>query len=172
VSLRFRLLLAVGAVALTALAIADVVTYQELRSFLYTRIDQSLEQSHMAIEGALGSFPSGRPGGRSPSGGPGPGAPGGPSPGLPSGSSTVSGSVATSATQPASCDGFAGLASNLVHELQPGTFLEVRSASNAILCRSVQPAPLGSVTATAPELPTRITGFRATSADFGTSNVR
>ena len=46
-SLRLRLLLAVGAVALTALAIADVVTYQELRSFLYSRIDQSLEQSHI-----------------------------------------------------------------------------------------------------------------------------
>jgi two-component system OmpR family sensor kinase len=125
----------------------------------------------MAIEGALGSFPSGRPGGGSPSGGQGPSAPGGPPPGLPSGSSTVSKRAAASATQPASCDGFAGLASNLVHELQPGTFLEVRSASNAILCRSVQPAPLGSVTATAPELPTRITGFRATSADFGESTV-
>jgi len=58
VSLRLRLLLAVGAVALTALAIADVVTYQELRSFLYSRIDQSLEQSHIALEGALGSRPS------------------------------------------------------------------------------------------------------------------
>ena len=51
-SLRLRLLLAVGAVALTALAIADVVTYQELRSFLYNRIDQSMEQSHIAIEGS------------------------------------------------------------------------------------------------------------------------
>ena len=49
-SLRLRLLLAVGVVALTALAIADVVTYQELRSFLYNRIDQSLDQSHMPIE--------------------------------------------------------------------------------------------------------------------------
>ena len=58
-SLRLRLLLAVGAVALTALAIADVVTYQELRSFLYNKIDQSLEQSHMPIEGALGSGPQG-----------------------------------------------------------------------------------------------------------------
>ena len=62
-SLRLRLLLAVGAVALTALAIADVVTYQELRSFLYSRIDQSLEQSHMPIEGALGSEAGRIPGG-------------------------------------------------------------------------------------------------------------
>ena len=58
-SLRLRLLLAVGVVALTALAIADVVTYQELRSFLNNRIDQSLEQSHMPIESALGSGPRG-----------------------------------------------------------------------------------------------------------------
>ena len=58
-SLRLRLLLAVGAVALTALVIADVVTYEELRSFLYGRIDQSLELSHMSIERALGSGPGG-----------------------------------------------------------------------------------------------------------------
>ena len=56
-SLRLRLLLAAGAVALTALALADVVTYEELRSFLFSRIDQSLEQSHMSIELALGSTP-------------------------------------------------------------------------------------------------------------------
>jgi two-component system OmpR family sensor kinase len=41
-SLRIRLLLAVGAVALIALLVADVVTYSALRSFLFTQIDQSL----------------------------------------------------------------------------------------------------------------------------------
>jgi two-component system OmpR family sensor kinase len=41
-SLRIRLLLAVGAVALIALLVADVVTYSALRSFLYTQVDQSL----------------------------------------------------------------------------------------------------------------------------------
>ena len=42
-SLRARLLLAVGAVALVALVVADVATYSALRAFLYQRVDQSLE---------------------------------------------------------------------------------------------------------------------------------
>jgi two-component system, OmpR family, sensor kinase len=183
VSLRFRLLLAVGAVALTALAIADVVTYQELRSFLYNRIDQSLDQSHMAIEGALGSFPSGAPrGGSGPSGGHNPNGPGSPPPGFPSGSSATSteasstaqsakSATATRASQPVTCDGFAGLTSNLLHELQPGTFLEVRSSSNTTLCRTVLAAQLGSATSTDPDLPERITGFSSNAADFGESTV-
>ncbi|HEX4245859.1 MAG TPA: HAMP domain-containing sensor histidine kinase [Acidimicrobiales bacterium] len=41
-SLRIRLLLAVGAVALIALLVADVVTYSALRSFLLNQVDQSL----------------------------------------------------------------------------------------------------------------------------------
>ncbi len=44
-SLRARLLLAVGAVALVALVAANVVTYTELSSFLYNRVDQDLQQS-------------------------------------------------------------------------------------------------------------------------------
>jgi two-component system OmpR family sensor kinase len=50
VSLRVRLLLAVGAVALMALLAADVATYQALRRSLYSRIDQSLETTHVAVE--------------------------------------------------------------------------------------------------------------------------
>ncbi len=174
-SLRLRLLLAVGAVALTALAIADVVTYQELRSFLYNRIDQSMEQSHIAIEGALGSasrralgratFPS--------SDGNVPNNAGGIAPSvpltLPTATSPASstGQAATKASsQPPTCNGFAGLSDDLLHELAPGTFIEVRSASNAILCRSMQPAPLGSSESADPTLPTRITGFVTDTADF------
>ena len=41
-SLRIRLLLAVGAVALIALLAADIATYSALRSFLYTQVDRSL----------------------------------------------------------------------------------------------------------------------------------
>jgi hypothetical protein len=52
-SLRTRLLLAVGAVALVALIVADLVTYSSLRSFLYDRVDQSLESAHFAVEKAL-----------------------------------------------------------------------------------------------------------------------
>ncbi len=172
-SLRFRLLLAVGVVALAALAIADVVTYQELRSFLYNRIDQSLEQSHMPIELALGSTPrhaggSGTlpPGGNSPTG------PGGqlPTNPPPRPTSTPSTTEDATSTTPPSCDGYAGLTSGLLHELQPGTFVEVRSASNAVLCRSTQPE-LGSSDVSTPVLPKRITGFASTAADFGEATV-
>src|SRR5437763_12977693 len=65
-SLRLRLLLAVGAVALVALVAADVVTYRSLRTYLYDHVDQSLESSHVGLERAAnGGF---RDGG----GGPGP----------------------------------------------------------------------------------------------------
>ncbi len=161
-SLRLRLLLAVGAVALTALAIADVVTYQELRSFLYNRIDQSLEQSHMPIEGALGSGPRPRglfpsAGGNAPTGRSGPG---------PTPSTTPPSPAATppASTSPPSCAGFSGLSGNLLHELQPGTFIEVRSSSNAVLCKSTL-AEFGSDDTAGPKLPGHITGFVADAAN-------
>jgi two-component system OmpR family sensor kinase len=75
-SLRAGLLLAVGVVALLALLTADVVTYKELRSFLYNRTDQDLMQSapHYVSE-ATGPDDNGtgpQPGGGPPqSGGPG-----------------------------------------------------------------------------------------------------
>ena len=43
-SLRLRLLLAVGAIAIVALVVADVATYSALRSSLYSQIDQELSQ--------------------------------------------------------------------------------------------------------------------------------
>jgi two-component system OmpR family sensor kinase len=52
-SLRSRLLLAVGAVAIVALTVADVATYSALRSFLYQRVDQSLDGAHLDVERAL-----------------------------------------------------------------------------------------------------------------------
>jgi two-component system, OmpR family, sensor kinase len=58
-SLRGRLLLAVGAVALIALLTADVATYSSLKNFLYQRVDQSLDGVH--VDGGHGG------------GGPGPG---------------------------------------------------------------------------------------------------
>ncbi len=60
-SLRLRLLLAVGAVALAALAVADVVTYRSLKSFLYDQVDQSLESAHVGLEHRGGG---GGPGGQ------------------------------------------------------------------------------------------------------------
>ena len=59
-SLRLRLLLAVGVVAGLALLVADAATYTALRTSLYQRVDQSLETSSVAIEQVLLS--SGLPG--------------------------------------------------------------------------------------------------------------
>src|SRR3974390_63342 len=52
-SLRSRLLVAIGVITLAALAIADVVTYSSLQSFLYQRVDQQLDASHGFFERLL-----------------------------------------------------------------------------------------------------------------------
>src|SRR3984957_14967641 len=44
-SLRLRLLLAVGAIALVALVVADFATYSALRTSLYNQVDQQLAQN-------------------------------------------------------------------------------------------------------------------------------
>jgi two-component system, OmpR family, sensor kinase len=49
-SLRSRLLIAIGIIALVALAIADLSTYKSLQSFLNQRVDQQLDQSHGGYE--------------------------------------------------------------------------------------------------------------------------
>jgi two-component system OmpR family sensor kinase len=54
-SLRSRLLIAIGIIALVALAIADVVTYKSLESFLYQRVDQQLVQSRGPAQSQLDS---------------------------------------------------------------------------------------------------------------------
>ena len=43
-SLRLRLLLAVGAIAIVALVVADFATYSALRTSLYNQVDQELAQ--------------------------------------------------------------------------------------------------------------------------------
>jgi two-component system, OmpR family, sensor kinase len=59
VSLRLRLLVAVGAIALIALVVADFATYSSLRSFLYNQDDQSLAQSPLRLDRFLtGACPS------------------------------------------------------------------------------------------------------------------
>src|ERR1700722_5677948 len=54
-SLRARLLIAIGAIAIVALAGANVVTYSALQSFLDQRIDQQLDQSHIGVEASINS---------------------------------------------------------------------------------------------------------------------
>jgi two-component system, OmpR family, sensor kinase len=50
VSLRSRLLVAIGIIALVALVAADVATYSALQNFLYQRVDQQLDQLHGVYE--------------------------------------------------------------------------------------------------------------------------
>ena len=52
-SLRIRLLVAVGVIAIAALAIAEVATYSALQSFLYQRVDQQLAGVHGGYEHAI-----------------------------------------------------------------------------------------------------------------------
>jgi two-component system, OmpR family, sensor kinase len=52
VSLRTRLLIAVGAVTLFALVVADVTVYTSLNSYLYGQVDTTLQLSHMTVEAA------------------------------------------------------------------------------------------------------------------------
>jgi two-component system OmpR family sensor kinase len=63
-SLRIRLLVAVGLIALIALIAADFATYSALRSFLYSRIDQTLETTTGPFGAAPGPGPN--PGGEPP----------------------------------------------------------------------------------------------------------
>jgi signal transduction histidine kinase len=50
VSLRLRLLLAVGAIAIIALVVADFATYSALRSSLYHQVDQELAQRPFRLQ--------------------------------------------------------------------------------------------------------------------------
>ena len=57
-SLRVRLLLAVGLVALLALALADVVVYTSLRSYLYGQVDATLQVAQQSVEAAASTPPA------------------------------------------------------------------------------------------------------------------
>src|SRR5438132_7045544 len=119
-SLRGRLLLAVGAVALVALVVADIATYSALRSFLYQRVDSSLDTAHFALERAL-------------------------SPHGPPGETTVA-------------------------AFAPGTFVEVRDADGTILGMQGGHRPGGEQLI--PQLPDRIEGLDASTADAGPGEPR
>jgi two-component system OmpR family sensor kinase len=171
VSLRTRLLLAAGAVALIALTIADVVTYNELRTFLYGQVDQQLEQSHMPIEAALrGGAPPGPAGA-------GAGPPRStlaqaPTPSTPENRAESSQNIeSTDATEQAqrdvaSCTGFESLSDGTLRELGPGSFVQVRSPNGRILCSSVLPQ-FGTNRSAVPTLPRTLTGFVSNASDFG-----
>ena len=93
-SLRLRLLLAIGAVAIVALVGADLATYSALRSFLLGRVDQGLQSAQQALEVGGGT---GRPtGSRGPAEPPGGSPPGG----LPRGAGSSDGGPGQSALMP------------------------------------------------------------------------
>jgi two-component system, OmpR family, sensor kinase len=152
VSLRTRLLLAVGAVAFICLLIADVATYQALRTLLYRQTDNSLQAAHMPLEHALtGTSPRGTPGGPTGSGLPG-AAPG-------NGSSPQN---AAPTSVPGYCPQL-GIAP-LQFGIAPGTFIEVRR-SNGTVVGTCSVTPLGSRSLPEPLLPTRITGFSTSASN-------
>ena len=132
-SLRARLLLAVGAITLLALVVADFAVYTSLRSYLYGQQDHQLEASHRQIEAAA-NFPNqGKLAIPPPPEG---------TPGQSPGESTFCG---------------VGL------ESAPGMFIEVLNRSGQVVtssagreqCRSFQP---GSQSFT-PKIPAVVTGF-------------
>jgi two-component system, OmpR family, sensor kinase len=72
-SLRSRLLIAVGAVALLSLVVADITVYAALRSYLYRQVDATLAMSFQPL-GQASAHPhdvgNGQPGGPGPGGPP------------------------------------------------------------------------------------------------------
>ena len=55
-SLRLRLLLAVGAISILALVVADFATYSALRSSLYNQVDQQLQRpAHLNVDPVTGA---------------------------------------------------------------------------------------------------------------------
>jgi two-component system OmpR family sensor kinase len=144
-SLRTRLLIAIGVIALVALAVADVVTYSALESFLYQRVDQQLDQAHggyehLANDGFLLT--------NSICAGPGQFAPGGVS-------------VGGSAGDP---DGSGGPGGELSNAIQVQA-VEVRDPSGGVVDSQLCPAYVDGTKYT-PRIPTTITGF--TTAPDGT----
>jgi two-component system, OmpR family, sensor kinase len=117
-SLRTRLLLALGAVALVALIAADVATYSSLKSFLTSRVDEQLDATHDSIVQALY-----HPGG--PPGGPGPGS-SQPAPSEPDNGSPPQGS--TEDNSPDTND-----AASMFQRLAPGTFVALLKPDGTVI---------------------------------------
>lgn len=137
-SLRTRLLAAVAAVAFVALAAADVVTYTQLKTFLFHQVDNSLETAHGAIEVALeGHVPTGLPG-IGALGGAGTGSEHDPGEPLPTGST---------------------FCSTVANRLAPGTFVAVRKPSGAPVTSDVCSALESGGTKYSPALPAKVTGY-------------
>jgi two-component system OmpR family sensor kinase len=142
-SLRGRLLLAVGAVALVALVAADVTTYSLLRSFLFTRIDQTLDTTSFSVTPLLRARPA-----------------------LPVGASATPRSTGSAAAARASgLTGATGATppgpapSGSLARLAPGTFVQERTAAGTVVPAIGQPAIAPGGRSYTPKLPTHIAGL-------------
>ncbi|HTV10507.1 MAG TPA: HAMP domain-containing sensor histidine kinase [Acidimicrobiales bacterium] len=156
-SLRARLLLAVGAITLVAFILADPVVYGTLRAYLYNQVDNTLELSHMAVEQTADN-----PGAAQDGGGifvPPPLAQG-QGRNNPGGTDHGNGGEMPGADRD---DGGASAFCALGRESAPGMFIEVISPSGAAVtgaagleeCPAFQPGRA----LYSPKLPAKITGF-------------
>ncbi|HEX3981470.1 MAG TPA: hypothetical protein VHW93_09600, partial [Acidimicrobiales bacterium] len=149
-SLRSRLLIAIGAIFVVALVVADVVTYSALESFLYNRVDMQLAESS-GLTQLLNS------GGRLPAdlcAGPGlhtPPASGG---GGPNGYGHPGGGYDGGGYGDGDGDGDGGLASNAVEEQA----VQVLSSSGAVVNGQSCSAYVNG-TAYLPQVPATVTGY-------------
>jgi HAMP domain-containing protein len=131
VSLRLRLLVAVGAIAVIALVLADFATYSALRSSLYKQDDQTLAQSAFRIQRFLASGTC-------------------PSPG-----SSFFGPGGGGTGSPPGGDGDGGGGGGGINDIP---FIEVQTSSGQILDGRQCPAYVGTEKYS-PQLPSHITGF-------------
>ena len=144
-SLRARLLLAVGAVALVALLAADVATYYSLRSSLFGRVDDTLGVIQHAVERSLIGGPTALP-------------PGSTETSQPAPAGTAGAAEATPTASPQ-------LPDTIMH-IAPGTFVQVRSSEGTPISGQVQPASLPGGTQYTPALPATIAGLDALRGTF------
>jgi two-component system OmpR family sensor kinase len=145
-SLRGRLLLAVGAVALVALVAADVTTYSLLRSFLFTRVDQTLDTTYFSVTPLLRARPA------LPLGA-------GATPRSTGSAATTRASGATGATAATGATPPGQAPSGSLARLAPGTFVQERTAAGAVVPAIGQPAIAPGGRSYTPRLPAHIAGL-------------
>jgi len=169
-SLRARLLLAVGAITVVAFVLADFVVFGALRSYLYNQVDTALDVSHGPVltmaEDPAAAVQGGRffvPGGQAP-GTPGWG-------GAPSGNKAGGSGTRTGPAQPMTDQDEGSAFCAIGRETAPGMFIEVRTASGSAVtgvagseeCAAFQPGSASS----APLLPDKISGFATSRGGAG-----
>lgn len=153
-SLRSRLLLAVGAVALVALSLSGALVFTALRSYLYSQVDNTLAMSSHVVQLTAENPAQATNGpGPAPSGSGGPGGGGGP------GGPNAPGALGASAFCAAG------------RESAPGMFIEVLNADDQVVTgaagREDCPAFQPGFTSYSPKLPAVITGFTKSRNDPG-----